>query len=276
MGIFKDWIMISDIDGTLIGDECLLHEEDISAIRSFVHDGGTFALATGRSVSSALRFYQQLQLNTPMIANNGTIIYDILKNQFIYTDELDNNAESLIQYVFDNYPDAGIEIYATDCIYFLRHNQMVKEHIEREGLDVINRTLSTADKPWCKVLFAIDPPLMEDYRDFIYNSPFRDDFFFTQSAPFFFEASKLGASKGKAVSHLTETLGFKAEKTITIGDNENDVTMLSFTNHSFAVGNATEYAKAAAKHHTKATGPNGGAVAEAIQTIRNELSKGAL
>ena len=52
--------------------------------------------------------------------------------------------------------------------------------------------------------------------------------------------------------------------------------MLSFTNHSFAVGNATEYAKAAAKHHTKATGPNGGAVAEAIQTIRNELSKGAL
>ncbi len=276
MGIFKDWIMVSDIDGTLIGDDCLLHEEDVSAVKDFVNNDGTFVLATGRSVSSAFRFYQQLQLNTPMIANNGTIIHDFSKSMIVYTDELDNNAEALVQYVFDNYPDAGIEIYSTNCIYFLRHNQMVKEHIERENLEVVNRTLDTADKPWCKVLFAIDPPLMDEFRKFIYASPFCNDFLFAQSAPFFFEAAKLGASKGKAVSHLIKSLGFTAEKTITIGDNENDANMLSFTNHSFAVANATEYAKAAAKHQTKAAGTKGGAVAEAIQTIRDELLKGVL
>lgn len=273
MGIFNHWLMVSDIDGTLIGDDCILRERDIKAVSDYISEGGTFVLATGRSVDSALRFYRQLNLTTPIIANNGTVIHDFDRNGLIYTDVLEDNAEALIQYVLDRFPDAGVEIYGTDCIYFLRHNQMVKEHIERESLIVNNSTISASPKPWCKVLFAIDPPLMDQFRDFISSSPFSKDFLFTQSAPFFFEAAKLGASKGKAVSYLAQKLGFTAEKTITIGDNENDAMMLSFTNFSFAVGNATDYAKAAAKYQTEAYGSMGGAVAEAIETMKKVLLK---
>lgn len=268
MGIFTDWIMVSDIDGTLIGDDCVLHDVDIKAVSDYIKEGGTFVLATGRSADSAQRFYEQLHLSTPIIVNNGTLIRDFSKGIPIYADVLEDNASALVEYVLDSFPEAGVEIYGTDDIYFLRHNQMVKEHVEREGLTVINQNVHSAPRPWCKILFAIDPPIMNRFRAFIERSCFSDQFFFSQSAPFFFEASKLGASKGKAVHHLVQKLGLSTKKLITIGDNENDAKMLELAHVSFAVGNATEYAKKAAKYQTNAFGSTGGAVAEAIETVK--------
>ena len=273
MGIFDGWIMVSDIDGTLIGDDCVLNEKDIEAVSHFTKEGGTFVLATGRSTGSAKRFYDQLGLSTPMIANNGTVVRDFSVDRLTYTDFLDDNAADLVSYVYDNYPEAGIEVYGEKEVFFLRHNQMVDEHIARESLPLLDETLLTVPKPWSKILFAIDPPLMDSFRAFIATSPFKNDFFFAQSAPFFYEASKLNASKGKAVSHVVSQLGFSCERLITIGDNENDVKMLSLTPHSFAVNNATEYAKEAAKYITRSSGAVGGAVAEAITLIQNKLTK---
>ncbi len=271
MGIFDGWIMVSDIDGTLIGNECILNEKDIEAVSGFTKDGGTFVLATGRSTGSAKQFYDRLGLHTPIVANNGTVVRDFTTDRLTYTDFLEDNAASLVEYVLENYPQAGVEIYGEKDVFFLRHNQMVTEHIARESLPLLNETLKTVPKPWSKILFAIDPPLMDSFRSFMMQSPFANDFFFAQSAPFFYEASKLTASKGKAVAHVVQQLGFSFDKLITIGDNENDVKMLSLTEFSFAVSNATEYAKKAAKFSTRSSGAIGGAVAEAIETVRNHL-----
>lgn len=273
MGIFSNWMMASDIDGTLIGDDCILHDADIKAVSEFIKDGGTFVLATGRSADSARRFYDQLGLTAPIICNNGTLVLDFKEETPLYTNALEDAVSDLVQYVLDGFPEAGVEIYGPKDIYFLRHNRMVKEHIEREDLIVLDSTLASAPKPWCKILFAIDPPLMERFRRFIEDSPFRDRYLFTQSAPFFYEASKIGASKGEAVAYLTEALGFSNERLITIGDNENDAKMLSLTPFSFAVGNAAPYAKNAAAYETTAWGSTGGAVAEAIARIKEHIQK---
>ena len=206
-----------------------------------------------------------------MVANNGTVVRDFSSDCLTYTDFLDDNATALVQYVLEHYLQAGVEIYGEKDVFFLRHNQMVDEHIARENLPIFDETLETVPKPWSKILFAIDPPLMDSFRAFIAQSPFLNEFFFAQSAPFFYEASKLNASKGKAVSHVVKQLGFSFDRLITIGDNENDAKMLSLTQFSFAVSNATEYAKNAAQYTTRSSGAIGGAVAEAIATIREKL-----
>lgn len=279
MQIFENWMMASDIDGTLVGDDCKLHEQDIYAIQFFIENGGTFVLTTGRSAYCTKTFYQQLNLTSPVICNNGTTIKRGIDRENLYINALDpenSDITSLIQYVIDGFPQAGIEIYSSDDIYLLRHNEVVAEHIRREKLNAIPYTLKTAPQPWCKVLFAIAPPLMNDFRNFIDNSPYKANFLFSQSAPFFYEVCNQDASKGTAVAYLAEHLGIPKTNIITIGDNENDAQMLALTQHSFAVKNASEYAKANAKHQTAVSGLDGGAVAEAIETTRTWIQSQAV
>ena len=46
MGIFSGYIIVSDMDGTLLNSKGKLSDENINAIKYFVNNGGKFTLAT--------------------------------------------------------------------------------------------------------------------------------------------------------------------------------------------------------------------------------------
>ena len=57
-----------------------------------------------------------------------------------------------------------------------------------------------------------------------------------------------GISKGAALTRIQQTLGVAREETAAFGDNGNDIPMLQQAAESFAVANARDEVKAAAKH----------------------------
>jgi len=59
-----------------------------------------------------------------------------------------------------------------------------------------------------------------------------------------------GINKGQAVKLLQDSLGIKPEETMAFGDQLNDIEMLKQAYYSFAVGNAREEVKAAARFRT--------------------------
>jgi hydroxymethylpyrimidine pyrophosphatase-like HAD family hydrolase len=71
------------------------------------------------------------------------------------------------------------------------------------------------------------------------------------------------ATKGFAIKGLAESLGIGKENIMCFGDGENDCSMLSFADYSFAMANGSEIAKSTAKYMTD-TNDNGG-VAKAIE-----------
>ena len=56
-----------------------------------------------------------------------------------------------------------------------------------------------------------------------------------------------GVCKGQAIQVLQENLGIRPEETMAFGDQLNDIEMLENAYYSFAVGNAREEAKRAAR-----------------------------
>ena len=64
---------------------------------------------------------------------------------------------------------------------------------------------------------------------------------------FFLDIHKRGVSKANALAHLAKVWGIEADEMISFGNTENDVSMLTFTGLSYAVGNAEAPAKKAAK-----------------------------
>ena len=67
MGRFDGVMILSDMDGTLLGTDHQLGEANVQAARYFMEQGGRFSVATGR-VKRAMEFFMpRLQLNAPAV-----------------------------------------------------------------------------------------------------------------------------------------------------------------------------------------------------------------
>ena len=63
MGKFDGIAILSDMDGTLLEDQCL-HPEQLRAVQYFADNGGFFCPATGRSVHFLQERFPELLMGT--------------------------------------------------------------------------------------------------------------------------------------------------------------------------------------------------------------------
>jgi hypothetical protein len=74
-----------------------------------------------------------------------------------------------------------------------------------------------------------------------------------------------GVDKGTAIDWIAAHHGVTAADVVAVGDWLNDVPMLRRAGHSFAMGQAPQAVKAAAKYVLKASAATGGGLAEAAK-----------
>ena len=74
--LFSEWLLVSDIDGTLNTKSFKLPENNKTAIQDYVENGGNFTLCSGRNLQSLSIHYNKLGISTPAIYLNGAGIYD--------------------------------------------------------------------------------------------------------------------------------------------------------------------------------------------------------
>ncbi len=70
-------MIVSDLDGTLLDAAYRLSEETKAAIREAAGEGVRVLLATGRMFTSAVRYAQELALDTPVISHNGGVVQEM-------------------------------------------------------------------------------------------------------------------------------------------------------------------------------------------------------
>ena len=81
---YSDWLIVSDIDGTLNTKSMKLPENNKIAVNEFVNNGGNFTLCSGRNLQSLSIHYKKLGIDTPAIFLNGAGIYDFKNNKNDY------------------------------------------------------------------------------------------------------------------------------------------------------------------------------------------------
>ena len=74
--IFDGFILVSDMDGTLVGSNREVSKKNRDAIKYFTERGGKFTVATGRMVQSVEEFVSDLHIKCPTMLHNGAKIYD--------------------------------------------------------------------------------------------------------------------------------------------------------------------------------------------------------
>ena len=238
MGKFDGILIATDLDGTLLADDKSISPENKNAIEYFMSEGGYFTITTGRSRQGINFIIDQIMPNAPIVLFNGSAVYDIKKDKFIWEAFLDENANNVIKLVEEKFPYSGIEVWGRKDIYISRNNELIRKQIAIEGLTENLLHYSEVSEPLRKAMFVQEAESLPYVREEIMASEYADQYNFMQSSPNYYEILPKEASKGNGLLKIAEFLGIPQSKTIGVGDNENDLTLIRDAGVGVAVANA--------------------------------------
>lgn len=250
MGKFDGILICSDLDDTLLTSQRTISAENKTAIEYFMSQGGKFTFCTGRVPEGARLALEYVVPNVPMVCFNGSAIYDFTADKLLWETELDDEVCGVIDYVVGAMPEIGIEVCTVGGSYHCRSNRFTTEHAMIEHLPEKIMKYTEISEKWKKVIMMGEIEDIAKLKKLIAESEFADRYKFIQSYKHYYEILPKDAGKGEAMLKLADMLGIDRKRTVGIGDNENDITLVKLAGVGVAVENAVDAVKKAADYIT--------------------------
>lgn len=269
MGKFDGILLCTDLDDTLLTTDKRVSEKNKKAIEYFQSEGGLFTFVTGRVPFGARLILEYVTPNAPVVCFNGGGIYDFEENKMLWSRTLTRDALNAVEYVDRLFDFVGIEICTEEKVYFSKINAKVREHQVLECLPDNDLDYHDIPEVWQKVLFMSEEHELSAVREAISTSEFADKYTFVKSSPWYYELLPKNTDKGEGLLQLAQLCGIDTEKTIAVGDNENDLSMIEKAGTGIAVSNAVDSVKEAAAYVTADN--NSDAIAAVINAIEKRI-----
>lgn len=242
-------LIASDIDGTLVKDgDNKLNPELFDVILKLRAKGIQFAAASGRQWASIENIFEPIKKKIFYLSDNGAYVGCCGRNLFIH------NLDKTLAYelVDDIRATDGLEVLVgcADKIYMESSDEELvswlidgyKFNIERveDVLQVKDNIIKVS--AYCRTdIQAATKELNEKYKDRMQVAIAGD---------MWMDCMAKGVNKGNAIRILQESLDISPRETMVFGDQLNDIEMLGQAYYSFAVENAKDEVKKAARFQT--------------------------
>jgi hypothetical protein len=264
MGKYDGWLIVSDMDATLLDDNHEVCERNVEAIRKFKAEGGRFTVATGRVMPAVRMYLDKIKINAPAILHNGAKIYDFEREMALFSKAIEEERKPILKRVHDELPFLGLEVYTESEETYVYQHCKETPRFKLRGYDVCYELPEEIwNVPWIKWLVIGDKDVLDKYEP-VYRSEY-DSGYCVRSGDKYLDIVSGGVSKGKAVLQLADILGINRNKTIAVGDNMNDIDMLEKASVGAAVSNAEQCVKEAADYIVCSN--NEGAIADVLEII---------
>lgn len=280
-------LIVSDMDGTLIGEKMSVSQENLNAIAYAKQKGVTFAIATGRHLKEATGVLDNHGISCPLITANGAAIYNT-DRQLINVFALPKQTTLDILKIARKYDSLLVELATVDTVFsdepeksFAMLERFIRYHLPeaneaeiKEALDIEknNLTIVTVNSLEEVVSKANDEYVLKFFITILDDSDalihFKNEIsliegiVITSSHSTNVEINSINATKGIAVAAFAKNLNIDLSDVMALGDNFNDLSMISSVGLGVAMGNAEPAVKKIAKHITDSNLDDG--VAKAI------------
>ena len=248
MKSYKDFFLITDMDGTLANSEHEVSEKNKAAIEDFINQGGKFAIATGRTQHNVGPYMQNLTVNAPCVFYNGGALFDWNKQEFMKTAPVQgDNLAAFIRHCIKAFPAMCIQIFTAEQLYIVTDPKNVDEHMDREKQAFVYANLDEIlGKEWIKVLLCDQNETLLTVRALLaeFQIDKATNYFF--SAPIYLELVGKSISKGSMLGELLKMEEYKNKTVVASGDFQNDIEMLKLAHLGVAPANAEPDVKKAA------------------------------
>ena len=249
-------MVVADIDGTIYSPTNGLSEEVKNCIQNLTQNGIHFAIATGRTYSSAKYVADEIGVKCPLICYQGGLV-NSYEGTTINAKYLNPDiAREIIKDLKSR--KIHLNVYVEDKLYVEDDNQYIKDYIGDKGIDYFKvKSFDELDFSKLNKLLAIDynPDFINELIAELQQK--YPEIYVVRSYKFFCEIANKEATKGNAIKILAEKYGFTEKEVMAIGDQNNDIEMVEVAGVGVAMGNGTEEIKAKADYITDSVDNNG-------------------
>lgn len=243
----KKYLIALDLDGTLLQDWESISETTMNYLKELHKQGHKIVIATGRPFRSTERFYDLLELDTPIINYNGGLVtskhdkdftpYSLTIDKEKVIDIFQKNRE----FIHNAFGEVGDDIYLlndTDEIrpllhYFNGARLFVGEFAETLDFNT-NGFIIVANKGDGQY---IEQFIKENYKEDVLCRNWGNEY------RFIIELFTPDTNKGNGLEYVAKYLGFEQEDIIAFGDAHNDIEMIEYAGLGIAMSNAQDSLK---------------------------------
>lgn len=247
-----------DMDGTLLDDDhATVPPRNVAALRAASERGAAVAIASGRAWALLQGVHAQIGVTRYAVLSNGAAVLDVASGEWLYRRPMDPAARRTILALLLDW-GLPFEVYCEGENYIQhdRTEQVVSSALSPEFSQVLrtcshfpedlNAALEGKDVEKIHI-FHVPPERRKELLDAVAAcGPLAVTTSFGENM----ELTAPGVNKGSAVQALCARLGLAPEQVMAFGDAGNDLELLRWAGWSFAMGNASDEAKAAARYVT--------------------------
>ena len=242
-------LLALDLDGTVLGHDLSIDERVSAAIHQARAQGVHVTIATGRMFGAALPFAQRLEVDVPLICYQGAVLRHPLTGEFYAHHSMPpvDAAEAISAVLAAN---IFVIAYIDERLCIAERRPELDRYLgfHPEGAEVVlvpDLPALVAASTTTKILFVAEPDIVT--RTLADLAPrFAGRLELIRSHQLFGEFTALGVSKGHMLEQLARKLGIPQRAVVAIGDQENDMSMISWAGLGLAMGNAIPQVKAIA------------------------------
>jgi hypothetical protein len=252
--LMKYRLLVVDIDGTLIGRDGNISNEDMEALAKVRRSGIGVSLSTGRAVQGCRAIIDRLALDGYHIFFDGALVSNL--GEEVYVKPLDGGVvREAIEFARQN--DIYLELYSASRFFVEQENWATEIHRQFFNLEptvVDFAGLWERERIIKGGLITASPEEAAKAKGFRFHFERSLHFSVARSPAYpgveFINIVDPGVSKGKALAALTSHLGIPMSEVMAIGDGTNDISLLSAAGLAVAMDNAPDEVKAVAHHIT--------------------------
>ena len=251
----KDYLYVSDLDGTLMRSDGTLSPYTVRVINELTEQGIAFTYATARSVESARTITGGLKLQLPVITRNGCVLADNTTGKHLEKAVFTEAEVRLLKEMLPELPEYGFVSCFTG-------EEMIKTYLPGKHTGGLQKYLDFyADDPRMRAVDSFDAlfcgqpgyvtlidekdriaPLYERMRQYPgWECIFQKDTYWDE---YWVEICPQNCTKARAALKMKEQYGFR--KLAVFGDSVNDLSLFRAADEAYAVENAIDALKEAA------------------------------
>lgn len=255
--IRKKRYFVSDLDGTLLGNDPNLSLLTAHTVARVQADGHVFSFSTARSLTSALSVAGQIEWTHPVTVYNGALIMDVtdhsepqIIDKRLLPDDITKDlihlgkkrGTSPFLYMTSCFGDevvhyesgsAGHPFWSVDKNPRFRQ---VDTLVVPENLDVVVLNFMGNEATLIPLYEELTEKISTEVNAVLFSDTYIDDFFYL-------EVRHVEANKGDALVRWAQTVGCDVKDVTVFGDQINDLEMFETAGKAVAVDNAVSELK---------------------------------